>query len=293
MTTEVGTVADIEDFDLDETMQMAWDDFSVRLAEVLSVMDASSDLCISVAANTAPGTIPPVIRFSFQEPSTVVATLSGADSDVLARLGWRYDDDGTRCLRRDQEDTRNLALVVSQTMREGLGAIHPVFLEPDQLTDILKPGAPLVGGLLAIRGSYGAVMPASRDELDAIVGAELEQAFGHPPMRDSQGDVAIRIGSTMLFLRSTPDFEELVLFAVLVHDVEGRSRACEVLNDLNRESRYCRFSLHLDRVFVQVSVPARPFVPIHLRNALSSISQVADGIDDELAQRLRGRTTFG
>ncbi len=112
-------------------------------------------------------------------------------------------------------------------------------------------------------------------------------------MRDSQGDVAIRIGSTMLFLRSTPDFEELVLFAVLVHDVEGRSRACEVLNDLNRESRYCRFSLHLDRVFVQVSVPAKPFVPAHLRKALANISQMADGIDDELATRLRGRTTFG
>lgn len=286
-------MADIDDFDLDETIDMAWDDFSVRLAEVLSVMDDTSDLCISVAANTVPGTRPPIITFSYQEPSTIAATLRGADPDVLTRLGWRSDGDGNNSLHWDQEDTSELALVVVRTMQEGLGAIHPVFLEPDQLTDILKPGAPMERGIGALPGPFGIVMPTSRDELDAVVGAELLEAFGHPPMRDSQGDVAIRVGSTMLFLRSTPDFEELVLFAVLVHDVEGRSRACEVLNDLNRESRYCRFSLHLDRVFVQVSVPARPFVPAHLRKALSTISQMADGIDDELATRLRGRTTFG
>ncbi len=286
-------MADIDDFDLDETMEMAWEDFSVRLAEVLSVMDDTSDLCISVAANTVPGTTPPVIRFSFEAPSTVAATLWGADRDVLERLGWHRDNDGAHRVRWDQENTGELALLVARTMRDGLGAIHPVFLEPDQLTDILRPGVPVGRGLGVLPGPFGIVMPTSRDELDAIVGAELEQAFGHPPMRDSQGDVAIRIGSTMLFLRSTPDFEELVLFAVLVHDVEGRSRACEVLNDLNRESRYCRFSLHLDRVFVQVSVPARPFVPVHLKKALASISQMADGIDDELATRLRGRTTFG
>ena len=77
-----------------------------------------------------------------------------------------------------------------------------------------------------------------------------------------------------------------------MHEVAGRSRACEVLNVLNTVSRYCRFALHMDRVFVQVSVPARPFVPAHLRQALVAISQVADGIDDELAARLSGRTTF-
>ncbi|MGO1486987.1 MAG: T3SS (YopN, CesT) and YbjN peptide-binding chaperone 1 [Arachnia sp.] len=274
-------------------MEMAWDDFCVRLAEVLSVMDNTSDLSISVAANTVPGTTPPVIRFSFEEPSTVAAILGGVDSEVLTKLGWHRDAEGASYLRRDQDNTSELALLVARTMRDALGAIHPVFLEPDQLADILKPGAIMSRGKGVLPGLFGIVMPTSREELDAIVGAELEEAFGHPPMRDSQGDAAIRIGSTMLFLRSTPDFEELVLFAVLVHDVEGRSRACEVLNDLNRESRYCRFSLHLDRVFVQVSVPARPFVPMHLRKALSTISQMADGIDDELATRLRGRTTFG
>lgn len=283
---------DLDDFDLDATTQIAWDDFTERLAEVLSVMDATSDLSISVVANRAQTNVPPVIRFSFAEPETVVATLLGADVPGLLALGWQQAGDGSYRVQHHQEDTAALASLVTRTMTDALGAIHPVFLEPDQLADILKPAAPVVAEAGPRPGAYGVVMPANRQQLDAIVDAELESTFGHPPLRDPQGDVALRIGSTMLFLRSTPDFEELVLFAVLVHDVAGRSRACEVLNDLNTESRYCRFALHRDRVFVQVSVAARPFVPAHLRQALSSISTVADGIDDELAARLRGRTTF-
>lgn len=46
----------------------------------------------------------------------------------------------------------------------------------------------------------------------------------------------------MVFVRTTPDASELLLFAALVHDVEGRSRAVEVLNDLNVQSRYGRFA---------------------------------------------------
>ena len=37
---------------------------------------------------------------------------------------------------------------------------------------------------------------------------------------------------------------------------------------------------------------AKPFVPAHLRQALHALSQIADGIDEELAAKLGGRTTF-
>ncbi|HQD23099.1 MAG TPA: hypothetical protein PKY27_12670, partial [Arachnia sp.] len=137
-----------------------------------------------------------------------------------------------------------------------------------------------------------AVKAGGQPELDRLVDAELRQLFGHPPLRNEQGDVAIRVGSAVVFLRSTADCRELVLFSPLVHDVVNRSRACEVLNDLNVESRYGRFALHRDRVFAQISVPAKPFVPVHLRQALRALSQIADGIDEELATKLGGRTTF-
>ena len=57
-------------------------------------------------------------------------------------------------------------------------------------------------------------------------------------------------------------------------------------------ARYGRFALHRDRVYVQLAVAAKPFVPAHLHQALRVVSQIADGIDDELAAKLGGRTTF-
>ena len=282
-------MADIEDFDLDRTTKQAWDEFTERLADVLSVMDASADLTISAVNGEETRETPPAVRFSAVEPGVIEAVLVGVDSPRLAELGWISSPRGATA-RRDQEEVTELANLTTTTMTEVVGVLHPIFLEPDQLAELLtaresNPAQP-------VPGAYGVVLPNSQAQLDAIVDAELEKMFGHPALRNAAGEVAIRVGSTMVFCRSTPDFKELVLFAALVHDVSGRSRACEVLNDLNVESRYCRFALHRDRVFVQVSVPARPFVPQHLRQALESISQVADGIDDDLAHKLGGRTTF-
>ena len=129
-----------------------------------------------------------------------------------------------------------------------------------------------------------AVLPADRDHLDALVESELGAAFGHPPIRDEEGDIVIRVGSTLVFLRTAADAQDVVLFSAVVHDIAGgRSRATEVLNDLNVESRWVKFQLVRDRVFVITSVPARPFVPAHLHQAVQVMSDVADGVDDELA----------
>jgi len=274
-------VADIEDFDLDRSIEEAWDAFTDRLDEVLSVMDPSSDLVISAEDET-----PATIRFCVNSPEVVSAHLT-TSVEGLGDLGWAAEDAGWKA-DRNQEDTRELAELTVATMRY-IGVLHPVFLHPDQLAEILLP---VDEGVAPTPGQYGVVMTTSQRQLDLAVESTLGQWFGHPPMRTADGDVAIRSGSTVVFLRSTPDGEELIVFAALVHDVDGRSRACEVLNDLNVEARYCRFALHRDRVFVQISVPAKPFAPAHLKLALETLSRVADGIDDELATRLGGHTTF-
>lgn len=290
------------DFDFDDTQRAAWDEFAVRLGEVLSVMDSSADLTISVASAVAQPPRPG-IRFSMVEDAVVGAFVTGSDqgqptpteAELLRELGWVAPTEAvgsfhTTC---DQADSADLASLASETLADVFGVLHPVFLEPDQLAEILK-GETEWGPLepRPLGRDERPLKPGSRAELDQLIDIELRRAFGHPPLRNEQGDVAIRVGSTMVFLRSTPDAQELVLFSALVHDVTGRSRACEVLNDLNVESRYGRFALHRDRVFVQISVPAQPFVPAHLHQALKAVSKIADGIDDALATKLGGRTTF-
>lgn len=288
-------------FDFDGTQRDAWDEFARRLDEVLSVMDSSADLTISVAS-TVPGPRPG-IRFSVQHDNIVSAYVTrsaegaNADSEAaeLAALGWYPPSDEVPQFHTEVEQGNSavLATLVRDTLADVFSVLHPVFLEPDQLAEILQvqtQWTPITPRPLA--KAEQPLKPGSQAELDQFVDVELRRVFKHPLLRNDQGDIAIRVGSTMVFLRTTPDAQELLLFSAIVHEVSNRTRACEVLNELNVEARYGRFALHRDRVFIQLSVQTQPFVPAHLQQALGVITHIADGIDDELAARLGGRTTF-
>jgi hypothetical protein len=228
-------------------------------------------------------------------------------------LGWRSPTSegeaptGNFWVELPQDESDRLSELAVSVLRDVYGVQHPIFLAPDQLAEVLQPhptpieaptsappAAPAAPAtrLEVDRRDLASTLPRSRQHLDDLVNSELSEMYGHPPIRDAEGDVAIRVGSTMLFLRITDDGQEVVIFAPVVHDVAGRSRAAEVLNDLNVAARWVKFQLIRDRVFVTLSVLARPFVPAHLHQAVRILSDVADGIDEELATKLHGRTTF-
>jgi hypothetical protein len=299
-------MADMDDFDLDRSTAEAWAGFQTRLSEVISMMDDSGDLTISVESE---GEAAPFLRFSSPGRDLVRceaasnATLTPShrlDAEQLREmgdLGWQEpSDQGPRptsnfWVEVPQDRCDWVSELAVAALRDVFGVPHPVFLAPDQLTEVLRgptPGEPPVT-VPAVRQPSP---PDAQRRLDALVDAELTELYGHPPLRDSEGDVAIRVGSTMIFLRTSSDGQEVVVFAAVVHDIAGRSRAAEVLNDLNVEARWVKFQLVRDRVFVSLSVLAKPFVPEHLRQAVQIMSQVADGIDEELAAKLNGRTTF-
>nr|WP_156609735.1 hypothetical protein [Auraticoccus cholistanensis] len=298
---------------MDRSTAESWAEFEGRLAEVVSMIDDSGDFTIGcVAVDDEPV---PFVRFSSLDRDTLLAEaasnavvgekyqLGPAELARLAELGWRDpvsepEQPGEQVsenfwLHRRQEESDRLAALAVCTLREVYGVQHPVFLAPDQLAEILTPSVEPLALTEYDAEDVVAVLPAGVDHLRDMVELELTDMFGHAPVHDAEGDIAVRVGSTMLFLRVAPDAREVLVFASLVHDVEGRSRAVEVLNDLNADSRSVKFQLVRDRVFVTCSVMAHPFVPAHLHQAVSVLAEVADGIDDELAGKLRGRTTFG
>jgi len=305
-------MADIDDFDIDRSISSAWAEFQSRLSEVISMIDESGDLTIGTSSS---GDQAPYVRFSCPEPDLIRCEaasnavldrgfqLSDAQTSAMERLGWRPPVDGGRrptanfWVEAAQEDSDRVSELAVAALRDVYGVQHPIFLAPDQLTEVLQPvPTPIevaADDLIVIdRDDLAATMPRNSEHLAELVDAELAHMYGHPPIRDAEGDVAIRVGSTMLFLRTATDGQEVVIFAAVVHDVAGRSRAAEVVNDLNVEARWVKFQLIRDRVFVTLSVQAKPFVPAHLHQAVRIVSDVADGIDDELAAKLHGRTTF-
>ncbi len=315
-------MADIDDFDLDRSTAQAWAEFQSRLSEVISMIDDSADLTIGTESESDGP--PPFVRLS--SPRRDVIRCEAASNAVLGddfqlsseqltemeRLGWQPPTAGgeTSSAAEVAEPTANFWIELPQlesdriseltvsALRDVYGVQHPIFLAPDQLAEVLQPTPPPIERAASIsvleveRADLLTTMPRDQQHLNELVDAELAEMYGHQPIRDAEGDVAIRVGSTMLFLRTSQDGQEVVIFAAVVHDVAGRSRAAEVLNDLNVEARWVKFQLIRDRVFVTISVLSRPFVPAHLHQAVRILSEVADGIDDELAAKLDGRTTF-
>nr|NLI51242.1 YbjN domain-containing protein [Propionibacterium sp.] len=314
--------SEVSGFDIDRSNAEAWAAFAARLADVVSVMEDDAALTIGAVATEHDGP-PPFVAFRALPGGRILAEaatnaqlgryfqLTADQLAAMEGLGWRppaSDASGGRpafWAEGTEEEAHRLADLAVAALREVYGIPHPAFLAPDQLAEILTPPAPAElpvaapdAGLpaLGVAGipdwALTAILPVSREHLDQLVLAELVAEFGHAPVRDEAGDFGIRVGSTMVFVRSSGDGREVLVFAPVVHDVEGRSRAMEVLSDLNTETRFVRFLLVRDRVFVSLSLFARPFVAAHLRQALGMVSVTADAIDNELAAKLRGRTTF-
>lgn len=305
---------DSSEFDIDRSIATAWQSFADRLAEVVSVIDDGGSLTIgTMSASDDPA---PFMRFThlegepdliqveaasnaslgdgFQLTSAQLAEMEEAGWDPPSATGPHPSANFSRIVPQERSDV--IAVLATSTLWTVYGVQHPVFLAPDQLAEILRPEAPDAQPVPVSTAfdaeDLTAVMPRNRTHLDDLVTRELTELFGHPPLRDADGDITIRVGSSLVFVRTTSAADEVVLFSVMVHDVEGRSRAVEVLNDLNVEAKYGRFALIRDRVFVTMSLLAHPFVPAHLLQGLRIISQVADEMDDLLAAKLRGRTTF-
>jgi len=356
-------------FDFDRSTEQAWESFTARLGEVLSMMDASGPLTILSYDPVHDGAW--FVRFLAPAPDRLIALLPDSDLvvvpeggpytpaavDHLQATGWQRvvgpagehpwtsgspmppladgrlagvveDPAHESAFWRNgsQENSDSLARHAVDVLRTVFEVQHPLFLASDVVEEILQPsipeppayepfaqGHPAPGPAAAGPVTYGSLLrelpaptavmtrdtaddevlhPADAGELSAQVGHVIAGIVGSTPLRDDDGDYAIRVGSTMVFVRVVPDGDEVILFAPIVHDVEGRSRAMEMLNDINAESRWVRFALVRDRVVVQLPVFAKPFVPEHLCRAVAEISRVADGVDDLLADSLRGRTTF-
>ena len=301
---------DIDDFDIDRSTDEAWDAFSQRLSEVLSMMDGGAELTLGMLAaddDTAPFIeyeCPALGRLVAQASSNAVLAddyqLAATQLAQMEALGWvspSAESSANFTSEWSQEQTDELAVLSVATMRDVYGVLHPVFLTADQLADVLQPQGPDEPPYRPATPQLDhpdtqAVMPEGAEELDRLVGVELTRLYGSEPFHDSEGDYAIRVGSTMVFVRIPADAREVIAFAAVVHDVSGRSRAAEVLNDLNSESRWVRFWLLRDKVFVSMSALAQPFVPAHFRQVVHEVASVADSIDDHLAATLQGRTTF-
>lgn len=302
---------------LASTGAAAWDDLETRLAEALGALEEDQYLILS--AKRGYGYVQFAAQGSFGLRAEAVSNhylppehaLGEAELATMRELGWNEptrkpsepapegQSMGSPNFFHDFERPvhfADLARVAIRTLVEALHVSHPGSLEYEARdrdgSQILLPG-------LGLKHRVAAPKPAAPAEQTPARTRELllqaaRQGFEDPHLEfDKDGDLAMRFGSAMVFVRVHESPHCISVFSPVLSNPSEPEGVVARLNELNAGLRYVRLFLTGDVVFAAMEVPAVPFVAQHVLDACVEIGRVADGIDDMLQAQFGGRTAFG
>jgi hypothetical protein len=251
-----------------------------------------------------------------------------AVADLVA-LGWSPpgvvagsgDSFGQRTAR---DAATQLAAVVARTLRDVYGAPHPAFLvylahdengpihvdplgtaRPDLGPDDAADGAGGVGGLGAERagagrigaaagdnGNEGADDPALLDERVRTVVAALLRSDPDQLQLDSDGDISIRAGSAMVFVRVRDNPPLVDVISPVLTEVQPSEQLYVKLSELTNRMPIGRLYCANETVWASIPVFGRNFQATHLMLAIQVMTGLADELDDRLHGEFGGKRFF-
>jgi hypothetical protein len=212
-----------------------------------------------------------------------------------------------------------LASVLARTMRDVYGAPHPAFLvylihdETDIPVSIpplgtARPEAPSGPSGTGDEGRQpGAAVVLSRDlrtateeeDGDALrekvktVVAGLLKTDPEQLQVDSDGDINIRAGSAMVFVRVRDNPPLVDVFSPVLTEVAPSERLFVRLSELTNRMPIGRLYCTNDTVWASIPVFGRNLQTVHLMLAIQVMVGLADELDDRLHGEFGGKRFFG
>jgi len=238
-----------------------------------------------------------------------------AVADMIA-LGWSppgvvEGSGGHFGMRASTTDAARLATTVSRTLRDVYGAPHPAFLvflvhdEEDEPIPVepLGTARPEVAdqnldldldeALAAARNAQaGDESLALEDRVRTVVSAMLKSSAEQLQV-DSDGDIGIRAGSAMVFVRVRDNPPLVDVFSPVLTEVEPTEQLYVKLSELTNRMPIGRLYCTNDTVWASIPVFGRNFQATHLMLAVQVMTGLADELDDRLHGEFGGRRFFG
>jgi hypothetical protein len=248
----------------------------------------------------------------------------------LVALGWQPpgvvpgsgDSFG---LRLPTGDGARLAVIVTRTMKDVYGAPHPAFLTYAATRgDGAVVPMPALGSARALLDGYGEPgsedadapsqdPPAPGDPADEIDDAAAVAALAGLPLServqlvvaklqktspdqlqvDADGDIGIRAGSAMVFVRVRDNPPLIDVFSPVLTEITPSERLYVRLSDLTNRMPIGRLYCTNDTVWASVPVMGRDFQPSHLMLAVQVMTGLADELDDRLQGEFGGKRFYG
>lgn len=289
-----------------------WPEFEARLASALERLLPEAFLIISVAGRPRGGTSPYVQYLNFGPPGLRVEASSNRylapalaltpESETrLGQLGWQWPlDEGEddRNFHREWPNPAPWAEIASlsvHTLRDVFGVESPGRLR------FLHRAAPAFEGRLprldlgipADRTNRGRADDDGQGPLSALaaLNRRLEDALksflGLPDLiRDADGDIPVRVGSVLMYVRAVVGTPPLVqLFAPILDEVELSLALLEAINDVNRRIVFGRLFWGHRGVIVAMELTGVGLTPEQVAFACVQLGNLADHLDNEFALR--------
>lgn len=311
--------------DLREKVTEAWREFASSLAQALAALPAEGYLDLTLDP-TASGTGDAVYSVTVRagEDGRLAALAVGnaslpegfrmnraAVADMIA-LGWSPpgvepgsgDHFGVTAAA---DETPRLAAILARTLRDVYGAPHPAFLVylAHDTSDLPLPVGPL--GTARAIGSLDdvpAVRPAPerdddahdttvlREQVRTVVAALLDTTPDQLQV-DADGDINIRAGSAMVFVRVRDNPPLVDVLSPVLTQVKPSEQLYVKLSELTNRMPIGRLYCANGTVWASVPVFGRRFQATHLMLAVQVMTGLADELDDRLHGEFGGRRFFG
>ena len=316
--------------DLRAKVTQAWQEFARALADRLTALPPGAHVELTLDP-TASGTDDAVYSVGvdvgsdgrFAARAVGNATLPqgyrldrAAVADMVA-LGWSppgvVEGSGEQFgLDSVAGEAGRLAALLSRTLRDIYGAPHPAFLvfSIEDAEGEALPGEPL--GTARSEFGLGREIGAELEEALAATGeAEVDSEMLELAERvrtvvstmlksdsdrlqvDSDGDINIRAGSAMVFVRVRDNPPLVDVFSPVLTEVEPTERLYVKLSELTNRMPIGRLYCADDTVWASIPVFGRNFQPTHLMLAVQVMTGLADELDDRLHGEFGGKRFFG
>jgi hypothetical protein len=316
--------------DLRAKVTQAWQDFAAALAARLRTLAAGERLEITLDP-TASGTGDAVYSVSIEvaagEQLHALAVgnaalppdfrLNRASVADMIALGWSppgvVEGSGDHFgLRTPRAEVPGLAATVTRTLRDVYGAPHPAFLVfalydadrrpvPVEPLGTARPDTRAGGegdeidldeALAAARTAEPGADVALDERVRTVV-ATLMKSTPDQLQVDADGDIGIRAGSAMVFVRVRENPPLVDVFSPVLTEVEPTERLYAKLSELTHRMPIGRLYCTDDTVWASVPVFGRNFQPTHLMLAVQVMTGLADELDDRLHGEFGGKRFFG
>ena len=292
-------------------VSVAWPPFAQKLAATLEKLAEDQYLILSVKRSNRFVQFAAGGSFGMRVETTSNSYLSKEEQlnerqiAALIELGWRapsgipanstpeLDPDGSPNFFIEFPAPVSFEAVANfavRTFTEILRLPHPGNLEYEAFDeDAGEIALPDLGLRLAVR------TPQTDDHggLAAAVLAALKEETGISDIEyDDDGDIGLRRGSAVVFVRLIDEPPCVRIYSPLLQDVEERPDILVRLNDINANQPLMRFIYCNGIIFGATDIPAAPFVSAHVAKAFEYFCEIADGMDNLLQAEFGGQTAY-